>query len=162
MTSDFLDGRKMGKKIVDKTDLIEDVMRRNFSKKLFFARTRKFGKSQLIDQMKHISLGNREVFGPMENNKQQFHIYNSVDLFEQMKKRALLHLDLSLCDVRDPMELMVERLEKRFKMNILKIPSKFHKYKSIEGITDFTIEYLASHSESGEIIVQSQEHQEMN
>ncbi len=61
MVSDFLDDRKMGKKYVDKTDLIEDVMRRNFSKKLFYVRPRKFGKSLFVDQMKQIALGNRDV-----------------------------------------------------------------------------------------------------
>jgi len=44
MTSDFLDERKMVKKFVDKTDLTEGVMRKSFSKKLFFIILRKFGK----------------------------------------------------------------------------------------------------------------------
>jgi hypothetical protein len=71
MTSDFLRERSLGRKFVDKTDWIEMIMRGSYCTKPFFVRPRKFGKSLLIDQMKHIALGNREVFGPMENNKQQ-------------------------------------------------------------------------------------------
>ena len=106
-------------------------MRRKFSKKLFFVRPRNFGKSLLIDQVRHVALGNREVFGPMENNSQQFHIYNCVDLFEQMKKTALLHLDLSDCDVYDPLDI-ANQLKEVFKMNNLKIPSEFYQYNKIE------------------------------
>ncbi len=108
MTSDFLRETKMGRKFVDKTKFIESIMRGTYCSKPFFVRPRKFGKSLLVDQMRHVALGNREVFGPMENNSQQFHIYNSVDLFEQMKKRALLHLDLSDCNVYDPSKRICE------------------------------------------------------
>jgi hypothetical protein len=153
MTSDFLRERSLGRKFVDKTDLIEMIMRGSYCTKPFFVRPRKFGKSLLIDQMKHIALGNREVFGPMENNKQQFQIYNSVDLFEQMKKRALLHLDLSLCDAHDPTKLIVEQLEENFVINKQEVPSEFYKYETIEGTVAFTIKYLAKKSGSGEIVV---------
>jgi hypothetical protein len=153
MTNDFLRERSLGRKFVDKTDWIEMIMRGSYCTKPFFVRPRKFGKSLLIDQMKHIALGKREVFGPMENNKQQFHIYNSVDLFEQMKKRALLHLDLSLCDAHDPMKLIVEQLEENFVLNKQEVPSEFYKYETIEGTVAFTIKYLAKKSGSGEIVV---------
>ena len=152
MTSDFLRERKMGRKFVDKTKFIESIIRRKFSKKLFFVRPRKFGKSLLVDQMRHVALGNREVFGPMENNSQQFHIYNCVDLFEQMKKRALLHLDLSNCNVQDPLDI-VHQLKKNFKINNVDVPPDFYQFNYIDGMVRFTIEYLAEKSESGEIII---------
>jgi hypothetical protein len=46
-----------------------------------------------------------------------------------MKKRALLHLDLSLCAVDKPMKLIVEQLEKSFKINKQEVPSKFYRYE---------------------------------
>jgi hypothetical protein len=76
--------------------------------------------------MKNIALGNREMFGPMENNKQQFLIYNSVDLFEQMKKRSLLHLDLSNYNINDSLKRICEQLKQNFRINNVDIPPEFY------------------------------------
>jgi hypothetical protein len=76
--------------------------------------------------MKHIAVGNRKVFGRMENNKQQFHIYNSVDLFEQMKKRSLLRLYLSNYNINDSLKRICEQLKQNFKINNVDIPPEFY------------------------------------
>jgi hypothetical protein len=96
MTSDFLDERKIGRKFVDKTKFIESIMERNFCKKLFFVRPRKFGKSLLVDQMRHIVLGNREAFGPLKNNSQGY-LY-------QIHNKGVFH---SLCPQLLVLNLMI-------------------------------------------------------
>lgn len=101
-TQDFYDERTLGAKFVDKTKMIERIMRLEFGLKIFFARPRKMGKSLTVEQMKLIALGKREAFGPLENNEQQFEIYNSEDLFSKLKNMPVLHLDFSAVDVNDP------------------------------------------------------------
>lgn len=154
-TQHFFEERKRGAKFVDKTKMIETIMRQGHGLKLFLSRPRKMGKSLTVEQMKLVALGKREAFGPLKNNEQQFEIYNSEDLF--MNKMPVLHLDFSMLAIHDPVVGIVDRFRRSFKENNFQVPEdieeEFDKRSNVVRMLTLTVEYFAQQSPSGTVIV---------
>jgi len=102
-------------------------------------------------------LGKREAFGPLENNEQQFEIYNSEDLFTKLKDMPVLHLDLSGIDVFDPVTGIADELRNNFEENKFDVPDdieeEFRRKRSVVRMINLTVRYFARHSPSGQIII---------